>query len=178
MVKIYTKTGDKGKTNLFDCKIPKSSKILTLLNLSDLIISKIGLFFLSDCEKIQSELMCFNTWVSIKDSNNNNLSEKKKLYLNYKPNINFLEEGIDLLTKENEKLNKLNKFILPNHSLHEIRVLVRMLECKLWKQVNELEHKPNFFLWAAYLNRLSDYCYAKATILQQDFCTWDHPKNK
>ena len=161
-MKIYTKRGDQGETDLYDgSRVSKTSKIIGLIGEVDELISNLGIIYfkISEQEQIQSTLMCLNTWLATPKPK----STKQKKQISYKPDLYNLESKIDLLSKD---IN-IKYFILPAHPFHILRCKVRRVERKFWKlKLRKEKYKPNFLEWGKYLNRLSDYFYVLALTLQ------------
>ena len=191
-MKIYTKTGDKGFTSLYDGnRVAKHSINFYVLGEIDELSCRIGMLcsLLEDdnikqlLRDIQCKLQDFNTYVATVNQTN-----KKLPYLD--PNmINILENNIDYLESQNTKLTK---FILPgvlkdDAQSHLCRTQTRKVERYLWEINNcdnvllsniknreiiqiELENFiiPEIIL--TYINRLSDFFF----VLSRWLC---HTKN-
>lgn len=148
MPKVYTKTGDRGKSNLNGKKIPKNHVIFHTLGLIDELIVDIGSLGVVDNEnklflQIQRHLMDIASCISVKRE--------------FAIEATYLESSIDEME---EKLPVLNKFILPgtgerNVRSHRCRVTTRKVE----RHLVEMSDNP-FIL--KYINRLSDYFFVLA----------------
>jgi cob(I)alamin adenosyltransferase len=152
-MKIYTKTGDKGLTSLYDCsRVSKSSDLIELLGDIDELNSFIGIIESSKLlEDIQVWLFDLGTIIA-------NPCEKKKY--NFDKNLEFtkiLEKEIDDMTSE---LPKLRNFILPTGNIHLSRAIARRCERRMVKIKEEYIHIDDNCL--IFINRLSDYLFTLA----------------
>ena len=162
--KIYTRTGDKGKTGLADgSRVDKfNSRIESLGNIDELnsiigivLTEKIHNDMKAILERVQHDLFDIGGELSI--PNHMVIDEKK---------INFLENSLD---KMNNELQPLKEFILPGGSrissyCHLARTVCRRVERNLFKlaqsdKVNEASLK--------YVNRLSDMLFVLARFLNK-----------
>jgi len=154
-MKIYTKTGDKGITSLYDCsKVSKSSLLINLLGDIDELNSFIGI--------IESEYLLKDIQMWLFDLGTIIANPKKKY--NFDVNLEYtgqLENEIDKFTNE---LPKLTNFIIPNGNIHLSRAITRRCERKLVKlissQISTYNHIDNNCI--VFLNRLSDYLFTLA----------------
>lgn len=137
---IYTKTGDKGKTGLYNKKrVPKDSPIVEALGSIDELNAVLGTIKLPQLTEIQKDLMLINASVA---------GYKTEI-----PDVQKLEKEIDRMEKT---LPKLKNFILPQGRLHFARAVCRRAERALIKcKINNVKCK-------IYLNRLSDYLFVLA----------------
>ncbi len=148
--KIYTKTGDKGNTSLFNgLKVKKSNKIIEALGSIDELNAVLGTIQLFELLQIQNELMQINSFIA---------GFKIKI-----PSEKHLEEKIDKMQKE---LPELKNFILPQGPIHFARAVCRRAERNVIKiksarlaarQVTQLHSNT-----IKYMNRLSDYLFVLA----------------
>lgn len=161
-MKIYTKKGDHGETQLIGQKVKKTHERVEAYGTVDELNSAIGLAVafltsekhkdvLKQLTKIQHEL--FDLGGDLANVTNNQQWAMKKEY------IDELEEGIDKYWSEAPELSK---FILPGGEkgaaqLHVCRTIARRAE-RLVVKVNEQSDTPPNSI--AYLNRLSDYFFA------------------
>lgn len=167
-MKIYTRTGDKGKTSVIGGRVDKDDIRVESYGTVDEVNSYIGkavteltpdLFsdVIADLEKIQHELFdCGGDLATISEKAPEKLSEDA---------ITYLEERID---KFIEEAPDLEKFILPGGSvpaatLHIARTVTRRSE----RLVVSLTKTgvPVSPLSLQYLNRLSDYLFALARVV-------------
>jgi len=161
---IYTKRGDKGKTDLLDpnnfCNIrvfKDDNKIEAIGSIDELnsflgiIISlvkdKKEIIFL---RKIQKDLFLINAYLA---------GAKNISFSKYK--VNYLEKKIDLLEK---RLPRLKNFIFPGGSLissffHLARSVTRRVERNIVTISKENKINPNILI---FINRLSDLLFVMA----------------
>lgn len=168
-MKIYTKTGDKGKTSLYDnTRVEKDSLRVESYGTIDELNSCLGLArnFVEDQEiveilyRIQRELFDVAGELATKDR------EKfpEKVQENH---IETLEKYIDTYI---EKIDKIDKFIIPGSnkasaSLHVARTVCRRAERRILALSREEQVSP---LLIKYVNRLSDVIYALARYSETD----------
>ena len=167
-MRIYTKTGDKGMTSLYDCsRVSKSSPLIDLLGDIDELNSFIGIidssFLLKD---IQIWLFDLGTIIA---------NPKKKYRFDEELEFTkLLEKEIDLMTQE---LPKLVNFILPSGNIHLPRAIARRCERKLVDIINVHkltigEHIDDNCI--VFMNRLSDYLF---TLARYDCYMKNQPEN-
>lgn len=158
-MKIYTKTGDKGETSLYDCsRVSKSSLLINLLGDIDELNSFIGI--------IDSEYLLTDIQIWLFDLGTIVANPKKKYNFDINQEVTkILEKEIDNMTSE---LPKLSNFILPSGNIHLSRAIARRCERKLVK-LNDMSHIDDNCL--IFINRLSDYLF---TLARYD----DFKKNK
>jgi cob(I)alamin adenosyltransferase len=150
-MRIYTKTGDKGETSLYDCsRVSKSSSLIDLLGDIDELNSFVGI--------IKSERMLEDIQVWLFDLGTIIANPRKKF--NFDINLEFtkiLEKEIDGMTDE---LPKLTNFILPTNEIHLSRAIARRCERKMVEVKKDYEHIDDNCL--IFMNRLSDYLFILA----------------
>jgi cob(I)alamin adenosyltransferase len=150
-MKIYTKTGDKGETSLYDCsRVSKSSDLIDLIGDIDELNSFIGI--------IESDRILKDIQIWLFDLGTIIANPKKKF--NFDINLEFtkiLEKEIDILMDE---LPKLSNFILPSNNIHLSRAIARRCERKMVEVKNNYTHIDDNCL--IFLNRLSDYLFTIA----------------
>ncbi len=168
-MKIYTKTGDKGQTSLYDSvRIDKDSIRVESYGTIDELNSYLGLArnyveeksIMDIIFKIQRELFDIAGELATKDREI--FPEKIK-----EEHIRDLEYIIDFYI---EKTDKVDKFIIPGSnkasaSLHVARTICRRAERRILtlrktENINELLIK--------YINRLSDVIYTLARYLETE----------
>jgi cob(I)alamin adenosyltransferase len=165
--KIYTKTGDKGKTSLIGgTKVAKSDLRIETYGTVDELNSWIG--FVSDAindfsanhilKEIQDRLFTIGSSLACDPE-----KEKKLLIPDlHEADVNLLENEIDTL---NETLPVMKHFILPGgHSSASITHIARSV-CRRAERncVNLAMHNGHVEpLIIKYLNRLSDYLFVLA----------------
>ena len=166
-LKIYTKTGDKGKTSLIGgTKVPKNHIRIESYGTVDELNSFIGLLNdqLSDApsklvlKEIQDRLFTIGSSLACDPEKEPSLKIPDLL----EEDIVFLEKEIDMM---NEVLPTMKSFILPGghvavSTAHVVRCICRRAEriCVNMKE-NEMFIDP---LVIKYLNRLSDYLFILA----------------
>ncbi len=166
-MKIYTKTGDKGKTSLIGGRVDKDDLRVEAYGTIDELNSFIGKAMteldpakfadlLTDLEAVQNELFDGGGDLS-------NVMKERHYKLSEEP-IAVLEERIDVLMDE---VPPLEKFILPGGSpaaasLHIARTVTRRAERKTVTLMKEQDDVSPIV--ARYLNRLSDYFFVAARI--------------
>lgn len=167
-MKIYTRTGDKGKTSLIGGRVDKDNLRVEAYGTIDELNSFIGKAMtelkpgtfedlLEDLETIQNELFDGGGDLS-------NVMKERHYKLTEQP-IEVLEQRIDQLMAEAPPLEK---FILPGGSpaaatLHIARTVARRAErCTVTLMKAEDDVSP---IVGRYLNRLSDYLFVAARIV-------------
>ncbi len=177
-MKIYTKTGDKGKTALFGgTKVPKHHIRIESYGTVDELNSHLGLVRDQDIDThskgilatIQNKLFTVGAILATDPEKAVLKSGKERLNI---PKIS--SEDIELLEQEidnmNEALPPMTHFILPGgHQTvsfcHIARCVCRRAE-RLAAALNDLEpFQPETLM---YLNRLSDYLFVLARKLSKD----------
>lgn len=167
-MKIYTRTGDKGQTSIIGGRVDKDHIRVEAYGTVDEANGFVGqaviqlqpdLFqdVLEDLEKIQHELFdCGGDLANVTKKHTPKLTEEA---------ITYLENRIDAYTREAPELER---FILPGGSpaaatLHIARTITRRAErlvVTLMKEDANLSTLP-----LQYLNRLSDYFFAVARVV-------------
>jgi len=169
MPKIYTKTGDGGKSSLYTGeRRAKSDEIFEALGTIDELSSNIGLamahtdpkfLYLEQLQRIQCILQDVGSLVATPNSSARK-SHKDRVVFNER-HTHELEEWIDEYTNE---LPPLENFILPGGSvtsstLHVARAICRRAERKVMPLVQQDEVDAEAL---KYLNRLSDFLFTLA----------------
>lgn len=176
-MKIYTKTGDKGETSLYDStRVYKDSLRVESYGTIDELNSCIGFArnFVEDHEiveilyQIQRELFDVAGELATKDR------EKFPEKIQEK-HIHALEKIIDVYI---EKIDKMDKFIIPGSnkasaSLHVARTVCRRAERRILTLSREESVSP---MLIKYVNRLSDVIYALARYLETELKYVDFEK--
>lgn len=167
-MRIYTKTGDKGQTSIIGGQVDKDDIRVEAYGTVDELNSFVGMAvaqlkgeifqdIMEDLEKIQHELFdCGGDLASI--------SEKRPLKL-VEEAVYYLEKRIDTFMDETPALEK---FILPGGSeaastIHVARTITRRAERLVVTLMKADEQIPTLPL--QYLNRLSDYFFALARVI-------------
>ena len=167
-MKIYTKTGDEGKTSLFDnSRVWKSDQRILSYGSVDELNSSLGIALSLELDpeirdiliKLQNDLFILGS-----DLANPNMSDKK---IRTSPEmITFLEQKIDLLESQ---LEPLTSFILPGGTLlasilHLSRTIARRAETHVIALSQNEEINKDA---AIYLNRLSDLMFVLTRTINQ-----------
>ena len=182
MNKIYTKFGDKGKTQLVGgTSISKSTERIDLYGEVDHLNSIIGIGIAhlqpipnsnsNSNFDIKKSLEQIQHWLFNVGSNlacESNKRNQYKIPQLKKESVSFLEDQIDQM---DEQLNPLTFFILPGGSpsssfFHMARTQSRNLERKM---VLFIEHNPSDFPaeYLCFINRLSDYFFTLSRYLNK-----------
>lgn len=169
MMRLYTKTGDKGKTRLIGGTADKDDIRVEAYGTVDELNCFVGrvraelheeeafIDIVQDLEKIQHELFdCAHDLA--------NVSPKREMKL-LEETISFLENKIDQYILQAPKVEK---FILPGGakqaaSIHICRTITRRAERLVVSLIKEEASTPTVVL--RYLNRLSDYFFALARVV-------------
>ncbi|MDQ0199637.1 cob(I)yrinic acid a,c-diamide adenosyltransferase [Neobacillus ginsengisoli] len=167
-MRIYTRTGDKGKTSIIGGRVDKDDTRVEAYGTIDEVNCFVGQAIteldteifkdvLDDLEKIQHELFDCGGDLA-------NVSEKRELKLQ-KESIDYLEKRIDEFISESPELER---FILPggtkpSASIHIARTVTRRAE-RLVVKLLKADSKTSE-LALQYLNRLSDYFFALARVI-------------
>jgi cob(I)alamin adenosyltransferase len=167
MVKIYTKTGDKGDTGLFGGgRVPKYSLRIEAYGTVDELNSFIGLAYIevkdnevkAVLEKIQNELFAVGANLAAPDSEN----DKNRAI----PPVteDFIKDAENAIDNFDGKLKPLKNFILPGGSkgaafLHICRTVCRRAERKAVELKSKEIVNDNILI---FLNRLSDLFFVLA----------------
>ena len=167
-MKIYTKTGDDGKTSLFDnSRVWKSHERIVSYGAIDELNSAVGIAISMDLDhqlkeilvRIQNELFIVGS-----DLANPNMSDTK--IRTTENMILSLENDIDAFESE---LSDLTNFILPGGTLmSSILHLSRTIARRAETHVIALSQKEEINKIAiVYLNRLSDLLFVLARVLNK-----------
>ncbi|MCA0170397.1 cob(I)yrinic acid a,c-diamide adenosyltransferase [Bacillus sp. RAR_GA_16] len=170
-MRIYTRTGDEGKTSIIGGRVDKDDVRVDAYGTVDEVngfvgqaiveLSEIGKDSLNDLiddlEKIQHELFDCGGDLA-------NVSPKRELKLK-EESITYLENRIDTFIEEAPALEK---FILPGGSkpsatIHIARTITRRAERHVVTLMKQAENVPTVPM--KYLNRLSDYFFALARVI-------------
>ncbi|SNR50098.1 cob(I)alamin adenosyltransferase [Lutibacter agarilyticus] len=191
-MKIYTKTGDTGKTSLFGgTRVPKYHTRIEAYGTIDELNAYIGLVRDQEIDthtsdvllNIQTELFTLGAMLATPPEKELLKSGKERLNIE-KTNdekISLLEQEIDLM---NESLPPMTNFILPGgHTTvsycHIARCICRRAERITTQLSDESSVNPQILM---YLNRLSDYLFVLARKLTLDTKSQEIPwipvKNK
>jgi cob(I)alamin adenosyltransferase len=167
-MRIYTRTGDEGKTSIIGGRVDKDDTRVEAYGTVDEVNCFVGQAIveldpqifedvLADLEKIQHELFdCGGDLANVTEKWENKLQEES---------IAYLEARIDEFTDESPELER---FILPGGtkpaaSIHIARTITRRAERLVVKLAKtDLKTPP---IAQKYLNRLSDYFFALARVI-------------
>lgn len=167
-MRLYTRTGDKGKTSIIGGRVDKDDIRVEAYGTVDEVNCFVGQVMteldseifkdvLGDLEKIQHELFdCGGDLANVSD---------KVEYKLQKEAIDYLEKKIDEYIQEAPELER---FILPGGtkpaaSIHIARTVTRRAERLVVTLMKTDEKTPELAL--KYLNRLSDYFFALARVV-------------
>ena len=164
-MKIYTKTGDKGKTSLLGgTRVSKNNMRIDAYGTVDELNSYLG--FVSDLETDKDRIVFIRNIQYRMFTVGSSLAAETARAKDFKPDlkeedITILEEEIDAM---NEVLPAMTNFIIPGgHQLvsatHIARTICRRAE-RLVIKLSEVEEIEEIII--RYLNRLSDYLFVLA----------------
>ena len=167
-MKIYTKTGDDGKTSLFDnSRVWKSHERIVAYGAVDELNSAVGIAISMDLDhqlkeiliRIQNELFIVGSDLANPDMSDTKIRTTENMIL-------LLENDIDTFESE---LSELTNFILPGGTLmSSILHLSRTISRRAETHVTGLSQKEEINKIAAvYLNRLSDLLFVLARVLNK-----------
>ncbi|KON85707.1 ATP:cob(I)alamin adenosyltransferase [Sporosarcina globispora] len=167
-MKLYTRTGDEGKTSIIGGRVEKDDVRVEAYGTVDEVNCFVGQAMtqldpaifqdvLDDLEKIQHELFDCGGDLA-------NVSKKRELKLT-KDSVDYLETKIDKLIEEAPKLER---FILPggapaSASIHIARTVTRRAE-RLVVSLRKADPETSAVA-LKFLNRLSDYFFALARVV-------------
>ncbi|KAF1678360.1 MULTISPECIES: cob(I)yrinic acid a,c-diamide adenosyltransferase [Bacillus] len=167
-MKLYTKTGDKGQTSLVGGRTDKDSLRVESYGTIDELNSFVGLCLAelsgqSGFEDVTAELLMIQHELFDCGGDLAIVTEKKDYKLT-EESVSFLETRIDAYTAEAPELKK---FILPGGSkgaalLHCARTITRRAERRVVALMKSEEIHETVL---RYLNRLSDYFFAAARVV-------------
>ena len=179
-MKIYTKKGDKGTTQLLGGKRVKKNNVrINAYGTIDELNSHIGLIRDQNIEQQSLEML-----IEIQDRlftigallANDGSSNKMKIPLINERDINMLENEIDEM---NEDLEEMKSFILPGgHTIISYCHIARCICRRAERLVVELPDTTlQFNLILKYLNRLSDYLFVLSRFLTKKLNANEIPWN-
>ena len=178
MPKLYTKTGDKGFTTLYDMtRVEKNSIHFDIVGTTDELSAQIGMLIAvssthlkdditlhSKLRKIQSKLLDIGSDIATtKDKIRDKL---KKITEN---DVKDLESWIDYCESKNEMLKEfvLTGVNIADAQAHICRTTTRKLEREMWNFFftnSQCKTNQNTF---QYINRLSDFFFALSRFLSE-----------
>jgi len=152
MPKIYTKTGDKGHTSLYDCsRVEKTHELIDLLGDIDELNSFIG-----NIDEIHVDILN-NIQIWLFDLGTLIANPIKKY--NFDVNQEYTKKLEAEIDEMNGRLPKLTNFILPTGSINIARAVCRRVERKLVSVIKDYEHTHINDNAMIFINRLSDYLF-------------------
>ena len=177
-MKIYTKTGDKGKTGLIGGnRVSKNDLRINAYGTVDELNAHVGLLrdLVEDEQvklnllEIQDRLFTAGSLLAVGEK-----GTKMKLPKLYNENINILESWIDSM---DTSLPQMKTFVLPGghvtvSTCHVTRTVCRRAERLIVELSNEVEVSE---LVVAYFNRLSDYFFTLSRKLTMDLNAEETP---
>lgn len=169
--KIYTKTGDSGKTSLFGGKrVYKDNDRIEAYGTVDELNSFVGLLrdslkeekFVKSLAAIQNKLFDIGSYLATPGQKATEITAVKEA------NISWLEDRIDEMESD---LPQLANFILPGghpfvSNAHICRTICRRAERRVVSLAQDTEINP-FVI--RYLNRLSDYFFVLARSIGRQY---------
>lgn len=171
MVKIYTKTGDRGETGLFDgSRVPKHAPRVEAYGEVDELNAVLGvaLAFIRDDEELRACLLdvqrdLFVVGAHLADPSARVEARRGDKARLTEESVAQLERWID---RFEEELPALRQFILPGGSkggatLHHARTVCRRAERRIVALSQQVEVSP---LIIVYMNRLSDFLFVAARL--------------
>src|SRR4051812_46450819 len=178
MIKIYTKTGDKGETSLLGVtRVPKNDVRIESYGTIDELNSFIGLIRDQNIDnesrtaliEIQDRLFTIGSYLASDPG-----KSKVKIPQLKEEDVTFLEKEID---KMNETLPEMRSFVLPGgHTTvsycHIARCVCRRAE-RLTIHLSEESFVAELVI--KYLNRLSDYLFVLSRKFTQDLNAQEIP---
>ncbi len=176
-MKIYTKTGDKGQTSLYDgTRIDKDSLRVESYGTVDELNSSIGfaMKFVED-ESIRASLKRIQMRLFFVAGELATIEEGKYKYTVREEDIQALEKIIDDYIPI---IKGADKFIVPGSStaaaaLHVSRTICRRAERRI---ITLKRHEEVRDLLLKFINRLSDVLYTYARYLESDLTIMDFEK--
>jgi len=177
IMKIYTKTGDKGQTSLYDgTRIDKDSLRVEAYGTVDELNSYIGFAkkFVED-DTISESLMKIQKRLFFVAGELATVEEGKFIYKVKEEDIEALEKIIDYYLP---KINEADVFIVPGSSsasaaLHISRTICRRAERRILSLKKQDEVSD---LLLKFVNRLSDVLYTFARYLESEITIMDFKK--
>ncbi|RDW17429.1 cob(I)yrinic acid a,c-diamide adenosyltransferase [Oceanobacillus chungangensis] len=180
-MRIYTRSGDKGKTSLiYGERVPKNDLRVEAYGICDEANSMIGLAlsFLDDVDwdgkaEFQEKMHRVQTIIFHAGSE---LATPKDKEVTWKLKQEHIQELEDQIDEWDAQLEPLKNFILPSghrasSSLHMARTIVRRAERTAVSLGEELENS----LVCPYLNRLSDFLFVAARFVNKNLSGDEKP---
>lgn len=177
-MKVYTKTGDRGETSLFNGeRVSKSHPRIETYGTLDELTSHLGMIVsllpdtLSPLKErlIEIQKLLFNAGALLATPANYDKPEKLPPFS--AENATQLEKDIDLM---NQSLPKQTAFLIPGGhpaaaASHVARTVCRRVERLLVNLINsEMENPERVALFLAFVNRLSDYLFVVSRFVNHE----------
>ena len=168
-MKIYTRTGDNGKTSLLSGKrVNKYNKRIIAYGSVDELNSIMGVVRDFSPKKHKNEIFIIQNKLMIIASQLSNDKNYNKIPQIKKKDTEFLENAIDKMTS---KLDPLKNFIIPGGNklvsfTHLARCVCRRVEINITKLKEKEDLNKEILL---FINRLSDYLFTLARIFSKEF---------
>lgn len=173
-MKIYTKTGDRGKTGILGGRVDKMSTRISLLGEIDELNAQLGVatnVVCDDCmiyefTQIQHWLMKLSSIIAKKKQ-----PQEPNCFVVQDSISNYINDMEKLIDKMDEELPELKNFILPGGfaaPIHLARAITRRVERLLWLFVSEHDGDDKKGARVIYVeigkvfNRLSDLLFTTA----------------
>lgn len=178
-MRIYTKTGDKGKTSLYDnTRVDKDSIRVDCYGTIDELNCSLGFAknFVENTEVVQEinkiQRMLFNVAGELATIDSSKFPQCIR-----EEDVEYLEKLIDNFMA---KSNNTPQFILPGSSkasgaLHIARTICRRAERRI---ITLSKEEPVSHVLMKYVNRLSDAIYAMARFLEDEVVLVEFDKNR
>lgn len=177
-MKVYTKKGDSGTTQLIGgTRVPKSSLRIEAYGTIDELNSHIGLIrdqnidkkYVDQLLEIQDRLFTLGSLLAADPE-----ASKMKLPEVSETDVTFLETAIDEME---ESLEPMRNFVLPGgHSTVSYTHIARCVCRRAERIITDLNHNsPVDPIILAYMNRLSDYLFVLSRKLTKDLDATEQP---
>lgn len=177
-MKVYTKKGDKGTTQLIGgTRVPKSSLRIESYGTIDELNSYIGLIrdqeidstHISELIEVQDRLFTLGALLATDPE-----KSKMKLPELEETDITYLEKAIDAM---DEVLEPMKSFVLPGgHTIVSYCQIARCVCRRSERIITDLSHNnPVDPIVLAYVNRLSDYLFVLGRKLSKDLNAKEQP---
>ena len=176
-MKIYTKTGDKGKTSLFDgSRVDKDDLRVECYGTLDELNSYIGLCSVYAENEDKNILRAIQLKMFSVSAELATREEGKYINVVVEEDINYLENLIDEYVS---KIDEVDAFIVPGSSflsanLHIARTICRRAERRIYS-LSKVENVNPVLL--KYINRLSDLLYAMARFNESELIYVQYKKS-
>lgn len=171
-MKLYTKVGDKGTTNLYDMrKVSKDNPLIHTVGELDELSANIGMLISKLDREVNKDMVKFLRWIQSKlldiGSDFATTKNREKVLLIKDEDVKRVESQIDLCEEKNRPLTE---FILPGSNevdsqCHICRAVCRrtersMIASKCYLDEEEYSQGLEELEKYKFINRLSDYFFA------------------